>query len=165
LGRDGHEIRAQAFFVSDPDRFGGLSAEWFWEDKFTIPDPPVSWPIHNAATVLAKRKETGWSYPDLAKHYGVCAGTIKSAMKLARQTSADAASVPKRARRSRWEDLNWEEVILRMQNMPPEERTKVALARHFGVSPPTIDKALKLGEQVRLASLAATKVQEDESSK
>jgi hypothetical protein len=145
VGRDELEIRAKADYVADPHRFAGLGPEWFWQDDFQIPDPPLPWPEANAAAVLEKRKETGWSYPRLAEHYEVSIGTIKTAMKLGKAKCADPASLPKRARRPRWEELNWEKVLDRKRSVPPAEGTKVALARYFDVSPPTIGKALDLG--------------------
>jgi hypothetical protein len=143
LGPDGESARAGAYYVADPNRFAGLGPEWFWEDEYRVPDPPVSWAVKNAAAVAAKRAETGWNYPKLMEHFGVGKASIKAAMKHARKTDAAAAAQPARARPGRWEDTHWNEVA----RAKADDKTIAALARRFGKSPPTIVKALRLAEK------------------
>lgn len=55
------DLRAQANFIADPDRFVGLRDEWFWIDEFVIP-ASSSWAADNAEVVFRRRQATRFSY-------------------------------------------------------------------------------------------------------
>ena len=69
------DLRAQADFITDPDRFVGLGDQFFWIDEFRIPESS-SWAAEHAETVFRRRQESRFSYAKLAAEFGVTPPTI-----------------------------------------------------------------------------------------
>jgi hypothetical protein len=80
-------LQAAAHQAADVDRFAGLGPAWFWEDTFQVPRN-TCWSEEHAASVAAKKQETGWSLAKLAKHFGKSIPTIRLTLKKAQEAKA-----------------------------------------------------------------------------
>lgn len=140
--RDSDDLKEEADWACNADRFADHGPDWFWEDELSIPDAPDSWAAANAQDVANKRRETSWTLVQLAQHFGVHEQTIRKALKLALEKDPSLAAMPTKMPRARWEDSYYSEVAeLRRSGKSIRE-----LCSHFGKSPPLIRAALKLAE-------------------
>jgi len=137
------DLRALAEFAADPNRFNGLSDEWFWTDEFQIPGRPPSWATKYAEAVFRRRQEAKLSYKKLAAEFGVTAPTARAAVKhyLAEHPEArDEVDLPRGGpRRPRIDVAQFADEAARLWEAG---WSKLKLAEKFGCSSPIIDKAL-----------------------
>ena len=136
------DLRAQASFVADVDRFAGLGDEWFWEDEFTIPES-LSWAAENAEAVFRRRQTANLSYAKLATEFGVTPPTIGAAVRLYLADHPDESDIklPRGGKRRRKFDLS--QFADEARRLWDEGGwSKEELARKYGCSAPTVDKAI-----------------------
>jgi hypothetical protein len=139
----GAELRQEAHWAADVNRFADLGEDWFWEDESVIPEATF-WSKEHAWEV-AKLKIDGdhMTNERLAEHFGVTIPTIRKALRFAREQDPALAPLLGKIARTRWEDLNYCEVY----KLKTEKTMSVPqLAAHFGKSEPTIRKALELAQ-------------------
>lgn len=135
------DLRSQADFVADVERFAGLGDEWFWIDEFTIP-PTSSWASDNAEIVFRRRQETRFSYAKLAAEYGVTAPTIGAAIRCYLAAHPDATDIQLQRGGKRKPKFDLAKTGPEAKQRWLAGETKEKLARHFNCSLPTLDKAL-----------------------
>jgi DNA invertase Pin-like site-specific DNA recombinase len=138
------ELKAAAEFAADPNRFSGLSEDWFWTDTFQIP-VKKSWAEEHAEAVFRRRQEARLSFAKLAKEFGVTPPTIRSAIDayLADHPELkDEVDLPRGGKRP--PRFNIEEFAGEARALWKSGWSKLRLAEKYGCSTPVIDKALKL---------------------
>ena len=134
------DLRAQAEFIADSDRFAGLGDQWFWQDDFQIP-ASSSWAAKNAEAVFRRRQETRWSYAKLAVEFRVTAPTIGAAIQYYLDThpgTRDEVVLQRGGKRRPKFDLA--KFADEARQLWLEDWSKERLAKKFGCSPPTVDK-------------------------
>jgi uncharacterized protein (DUF433 family) len=142
---DAVEQKDAAHFAADPNRFGGLPASWFWEERASVPEK-TCWASDNAAEV-ARMRATGLTMEALARHFERTVPTIRKALRLAARTDVAVQSLPKKMPRPRWAIDHAEEVArLKRQGMSTAD-----LAAHFNKSDTTIREALVHAERQKPA--------------
>ena len=144
----------------DPGRFTGLEERWFHEDMLP-PRGPSFWSNDHAAEVADVRlSNPKWSVTQLAAHFGVSAPTIRKSLKLA----AELGLVPEGTDRPGHVRPSWPAdhaaEVDRVRRANPRWSVP-RLAAHFGVSEPTLRKALALaadpGEEVAPVDLPSAR--------
>jgi DNA-directed RNA polymerase specialized sigma24 family protein len=136
------DLKASADTAADPNRFAGLSEEWFWEDVFQIPEK--TWPFQEMAIGAATRRP-GQTHEKLAENFGVTVPTIRKALRYAAEVDERFRELPSKMPRDRWhEDHAHEVAAKKADGLGTDE-----LAAFFGKSDTTIRKAL---EHARKAS-------------
>jgi uncharacterized protein (DUF433 family) len=140
-GDDCARLQAAAHEAAEVNRFGGLGEEWFWQDEFAVPEP-TCWSREHAEEV-AELRQTGMTHEQLAKHFQVSVPTVRSALEHWRAKHPDAAAMPRKMPRPRWEVENAQEVS-RLRTLGYKLKD---LANHFGLCQETIRKAIRIAEQ------------------
>jgi len=135
------DLRAQAHFVADVDRFAGLGDEFFWVDEFLIPEA-LSWASENAEAVFRRRQATRASYAKLAVEFEVTPPTIGAAIRcfLAAHPEERDIELPRGGKRKPKFDLSTFADEARQLWIDGESKEK--LAERFGCSAPTVGKAI-----------------------
>ena len=140
---DSDELKNAAFFAADPYRFAGLGDQWFWIDEFTIPEASF-WAADNADTVFRRRQETHWPYAKLAVEFGVTPPTIGAAIRQYLKShpgERDEVQLKRGGKRPKKFDLSlFADEARRLWR--DEGWSKEKLAKKYGCSTPTIDKAI-----------------------
>ena len=144
----GFDMVAAANFAADPDRFAGLPDDWFWVDRFTIPDKEPGWSSANAEIVHRRyqeiERETGKtpSLSALAREFG------KSRPSISRALAISLNGRPEKPARNRGQgDVKVKDVpdiedeIVR-RHLAGEESKEIA--NRFGVHRNTVARALDL---------------------
>jgi hypothetical protein len=135
------DLRAQADFVADVDRFAGLSDQWFWIDEFKIPESS-SWASENAERVFRRRKAERLSFAKLAEEFGVTPPTIGAAVRayLEKHPEESDIELPCGGKRKPKFDLSTFADEARQLWIDGESKEK--LAKKYGCSAPTVGKAI-----------------------
>lgn len=136
------DLRAQANFIADPDRFVGLRDEWFWIDEFVIP-ASSSWAADNAEVVFRRRQATRFSYAQLAHEYQVTPPTIGAAIRHYLKThpsEKDEVCLQRGGKRRPKFDLT--KMADEARQLWIEGESKEKLAQKYGCSAPTVHKAI-----------------------
>lgn len=136
------DLRAQANFIADPDRFAGLGDEWFWIDEFVIP-APTSWVKENADAVFQRRQATRFSYAKLALEFGVTSPTIGAAICCYLKThpgQRDEVCLQRGGKRRPKFDLA--KMANEARQLWIEGQSQEKLAKKYGCSAPTVHKAI-----------------------
>jgi len=138
------DLRAQAEFAASSARFVGLGDEWFWHDEFRIPKS-TSWAAKNAEGVFRRRQESRLSYAKLAIEFGVTPPSIGAAIRqyLVKHPDAHDEVVLQRGGKRR-PKFNLTEIADEVRRLWLDGWSKLALAKKYGFSSPTVDKAIKL---------------------
>jgi hypothetical protein len=140
---DGVNMRALAEFAADSDRFAGLGEDWFWTDEFQIPDRPLSWVDQNAQRVFGRRQEAKLSHAKLAAEFGVSKPTIRAAINRHLATHPDAKDeVNLSSGGARPPKFDLTEFGHEARALWAAGWAKLKLAKKYGCSTPTIDKAI-----------------------
>ena len=134
-------LRDLAAFAADPHRFSGINEHWFDERTFTIP-VQVGWAEKNALIVAAKRKQ-GLTEHAIAVEQNVSLPTVRKALKIAKKTDPELASLPRKMPRARWDETHADEVFRRKQVGESLE----ALAREYKRCDETVRKAFIRGRK------------------
>lgn len=140
---DGEAEKAAVYLATDPDRFAGLGQEWFWTYEFQVPGRKRSWADENAARVFQRRQEFKMSYSELALEFGVTPPTIGAAIRRYLERNAgetDKVKLPHGGKRRPRIDVT--SFAMEARRLWEQGSSKEALAKKYGYSPPTIDKAL-----------------------
>lgn len=138
----GVDLRAQANFIADPDRFVGLGDEWFWIDEFVIP-ASSSWESENAESVFRRRQATHFSYAKLASEYGVTPPTIGAAIRFylkAHPDERDEVCLKRGGKRRPKFDLA--KIAHEARRLWINGDSKEKLAKQYSCSAPTVHKAI-----------------------
>lgn len=130
----------KATTVLDAERFKGYPDHYFWKEKLVLAKT-LSWAETYAAAVAARRRE-GVSMEALSEQFGVTPPTIRHALKIAKSLDPTLTDLPKKSRRSRWEESHFKEVA----RLHGEGKTVKELSQHFDVSEPLIRASLKLAQ-------------------
>lgn len=135
------DLRAQASFIADVDRFAGLSDDWFWIDEFRMP-ATFSWAAMNAEAVFLRRREARLSFAKLATEFDVTPPTARAAVRayLAAHPGEQDIALPRGGRRKAKFDLAAIADEARQRWIDGE--SKESLARRFACSAPTVGKAI-----------------------
>ncbi|MEX0585660.1 MAG: hypothetical protein WD176_03385, partial [Pirellulales bacterium] len=136
------DLRAQASFIADPDRFVGLGDEWFWIDEFSIPESS-SWSADNAEAIFRRRQESRLSYAKLAEEFGVTSPTIGAAIRHYLNTDPgerDAVILQRGGKRRPKFDLS--KFAEEAQRLWIDGWSKEKLAKRYECSAPTVGKAI-----------------------
>ena len=135
------DLRAQAHFVADVDRFAGLGDEFFWVDEFKIPEAS-SWASENAEAVFRRRQATRASYAALAVEFEVTPPTIGAALRcfLAAHPEECDIELPRGGKRKPKFDLST--IADEARQLWVDGEAKEKLAKRFGCSAPTVGKAI-----------------------
>lgn len=135
------DLRSQAEFVADVERFAGLSEEWFWIDEFTIPQSS-SWASENAETVFRRRQETRLSYAKLALEFGVTPPTIGAAIRCYLEAHPEESDIQLQRGGKRKPKFDLAKIGPEAKQLWLGGESKEKLATRYGCSPPTVDKAI-----------------------
>lgn len=135
-----HDSAQGAMDISDPERFSGLDACWFWEDVLEIPRA-LSWAEAHAAEVA--RLRATMTMEQLATHFGKTIPTIRNSLKKAIAAGVPTSDLPKKLPRACWAKEHAAEILA----MKKEGKSTLEIARHFGKSDTTIRAALKLAQR------------------
>lgn len=135
------DLRAQADFIADVDRFAGLGDEWFWTDEFTIP-VSSSWASENAETVFRRRKESQLPYSKLAKEFGVTSPTIGAAIRIYLAAHPDESDIKLQRGGKRKPKFDLASFCDEARQLWIEDWSKEKLAKKYGCSAPTVGKAI-----------------------
>ena len=135
------DLRAQAHFVADVERFAGLGDEFFWVDEFTIPEAS-SWASEHAEAVFRRRQTTRASYATLAAEFKVTPPTIGAAIRcfLAVHPEERDIELPRGGKRKPKFDLAT--IADEARQLWVDGESKEKLAKRFGCSAPTVGKAI-----------------------
>ena len=153
LTKDAGELKSAAFQVGDPSRFAGLDEQWFWVDRFQVPQQ-IYWPEKHAREVAEWRLANAASMQVLVQHFGKTPPTLRKALQIAKETyGVDALGREvSRPNKPYWARDNAARVAEFMRQ--PDQTIKAAAA-YFAKSEPTIGKALKFALEPRSASPVA----------
>lgn len=136
------ELKAQAHFIANPQRFASLDDSWFWTDRISIPKE-VSWPVAHAEAVFRRRQESRWPYSQLALEFDVSAPTIGAAIRayLATHPSErDNVQLKRGGKRRPKFDLSV--FADEAKGLWLGGKSKQELAIKYGCSEPTVTKAI-----------------------
>lgn len=135
------DLRAQADFIADVDRFAGLGDEWFWIDEFAIPESS-SWASQNAEAVFRRRQAERLPYSQLATEFGVTSPTIGAAIRLYLAAHPDESEIhlPRGGKRKPKFDLAQFADEARQLWIDGDSLEK--LAKRYDCSAPTVKKAI-----------------------
>lgn len=154
--RPREDLQATVEWATDPHRFAGLDERWFETCEFQIP-LRTSWAEQSALDVARYRLEHRATLEQLSAHFQKSIPTIRKALAFARDQGLDASETMLRLPRGRqWARQNMTRVA---EYLNSTGSTLRAAARHFGVSEPTIRKALRLS---RAETIAVSRVAEPE---
>lgn len=140
---DDEELEAARDFVTDPRRFAGLGDEWFWMDRFQVPDGPLSWVARNAEAVFQRRQEARLSFDKLGDEFGVSGPTARAATQhyLAEHPGAvDAVRLRPGGKRPPKFDVA--EFAVEARQLWEAGWSKLRLASKYACSTSVIDRAL-----------------------
>lgn len=138
------DLRAQANFVADPDRFAGLGDEWFWLDELRIPESSC-WARDHAEIVFWRRQKSRLSYAKLAAEFGVTSPTIGAAIRWYLKThpgERDEVVLQRGGKRRPKFDLS--QFADEARQLWIDGWSKEKLARKYRCSPPTVGKAIAI---------------------
>ena len=135
------DLRAQAHFIADVDRFAGLGDEFFWIDEFKIPEAS-SWARDNAAAVFARRKAERLSFAQLAAEFGVTPPTIGAAIRCYLEAHPADRDIELQRGGKRKPKFDLSTFADEARQMWIEGESKEALAKRYGCSAPTVGKAI-----------------------
>ncbi len=135
------DLRAQADFVADVDRFAGLGDEWFWIDEFTIP-ATLSWAELHAEAVFQRRQAERLSYAKLAAEFGVTPPTIGAAVRAYLEAHPDESDIQLQCGGKRKPKFDLATFADEARRLWIDGVSKEKLARQFGCSAPTVGKAI-----------------------
>jgi len=141
--------KAAADAAADPNRFAGLSEEWFWEDTFQI--PRKVWPFQEMAVEVSIQRLAGQTHEQLAETFGVTVPTIRKALRYAADMDERFKDMPRKMARACWHQDHALEVAAKQA----EGLGTDALVAHFGKCDKTILKALAYAKQTTVATPAA----------
>lgn len=127
-----------ALEITDPERFSGLDACWFWEDALEIPRS-LSWAEAHAAEPL----RASMTMEQLAAHFGKAIPTIRNALRKAAAAGMPVSNLPRKLLRACWAKEHAAEIVA----MKKEGKGTLEIAKHFGKSDTTIRAALKLAQR------------------
>jgi len=131
-------LEAMNYTVLNPSRFAGLGPEWFWVDSLQVPTRRT-WPEEHALEVANFRLAHRVSQKATALHFKVSVPTVRIALRIAQDLGVDATDgAMKMARKPNWAKAN----ALAVTRFVDSGATLREAAGHFGVSEPTIAKAL-----------------------
>ena len=139
----GVDLRAQADFVADVDRFAGLGDEWFWIDEFVIPESSC-WASDHADVVFQRRHETRWSYAKLAEEFDVTPPTIGAAIRKYLATHPEAADIELQRGGKRRPKFDLTKFAAEARQLWIDGWSKEKLAKKYDCSAPTVGKAIAL---------------------
>lgn len=158
----GIDLRAQANFIANSERFAGLGDEWFWTDEFSIPESS-SWAAENAAAVFRRRQETRLSFRKLAEEFKVTSPTVRAAIShYLRQhpDERDEVHLQRGGKRPCKFDLT--QFANEARRLWKEGWSKEKLAKKYGCSAPTVSKAIALTYSQENVSMPTTEGARDE---
>jgi len=136
------DLRAQASFAADTQRFAGLGEEWFWVDEFSIPIR-TSWSEVNAKVVFRRRQKSRLSYAKLASEFGVTRPTIAAAIRRYLEDHPDEHDgVILQGGGKRRPKFDLSEFCDEARELWNAGWSTEKLAKKFGCSSPTITKAI-----------------------
>jgi len=135
----GNVEHGSALDITDPERFSGLEACWFWEDVLEVPRS-LSWAETHAVEVA--RLRATMTMEQLAAHFGKTIPTIRNALRKAAGAGVPVSDLPKKLPRACWAKEHAAEIIA----MKQQGKGTLEIARHFGKSDTTIRAALKLAQ-------------------
>ena len=145
-GNEDSQLREIAEHVTNPDRFAGMPDDWFWTDRFLIPEKSC-WSKDNASAVLKRylelQSKTGKkpSCNALAKEFGKSRPTILQALDYAQ--SEHAESTTKHRRTSTVKIKGNVEIERRIEEMHDAGVLEKDIASEIGTSRSSITAALK----------------------
>lgn len=143
IGPEGKELDTAAVFATDPERFSGLGPEWFEEIEFDVPHEKHLYQIC-ASEVFHLRQEKELSYAKLAKVFGVTPPTVRAAVEYYLETHPDAKdNVKLQCGGKRPPKFDLSKIGPEARVLWESRWSKLKLAKKYGCSPPTIDKALE----------------------
>ena len=150
------DLRAQANFIANSERFAGLSDEWFWTDEFRIPES-ISWAAENATAVFRRRQETRFSFRKLADEFKVTPPTVRAAIRhflTEHPDEREEVCLRRGGQRPRKFDLA--QFSGEARQLWTEGWSKEKLARKYGCSAPTVSKAIALAYSPENLSMPTT---------
>ena len=140
---DCEDFKAAAYAAANPDRFANLPDDWFWLDEFRMPDSTPCWAEDNAEAVFMRRQESRLSHAQLAVEFGVTRPTIRAAIRRYEQTHPGAEDqVYLQRGGKRRPKFNLASFADEARSLWLEGWSMEKLAKKFGCSAPTIEKAL-----------------------
>tara|TARA_E500000305_G_scaffold78256_2_gene63903 strand:- start:478 stop:1716 length:1239 start_codon:yes stop_codon:yes gene_type:complete len=143
IGPEGKELESAAAFATDPERFTGIGPEWFEEIEFDVPHEKHWYQIY-ASEVFHRRQEKELSFAKLAKKFGVTPPTVRAAVEYYLETHPDAKdNVKLQCGGKRPPKFDLSKIGPEARVLWESRWSKLKLAKKYGCSPPTIDKALK----------------------
>lgn len=143
IGPESKELDTAAVFATDPERFSGLGPEWFEEIEFDVPHEKHLYQIC-ASEVFHLRQEKELSYAKLAKVFGVTPPTVRAAVEYYLETHPDAKdNVKLQCGGKRPPKFDLSKIGPEARVLWESRWSKLKLAKKYGCSPPTIDKALE----------------------
>jgi transposase len=143
---DPEEIRAMADFAADPNRFAGLSEDWFTIYTFDVPRRK-SWAEEHAAEVGELRR-SGLTEEQIARRLDKSIPTVRKSLKYARAADKSLSLLPRKIPRKRWHEEHAEEI----GKLQAVGMTTSQLAAKFEVSDTTIRSAVKHFENTKCQS-------------
>lgn len=153
---NGVDLRAQANFVANSERFAGLSDEWFWTDEFTIPES-TSWAAENATAVFRRRQETRFSFRKLAEEFKVTPPTVRAAiLHYLKEHPDERDEVCLRRGGQRPPKFDLSQFAGEARRLWMEGWSKEKLAKKYGCSAPTVSKAIALAFSQENLSMPTT---------
>ena len=140
-GIDEEQDEILSELASNPDRFVGLSDEWFWEIKLQIPESKT-WAEKNSEAVFQRRLDGQLSFTQLADEFGVSRPTIAAAVKQHLELHPDAVDLKLRSGGKRGPKVDLDVFADEALSLFNQGWSKLRLAERFGYSTPVITKAL-----------------------
>jgi DNA-directed RNA polymerase specialized sigma24 family protein len=135
------DLRAQADFVADVDRFAGLGDEWFWIDEFTVPESS-SWAKENAEQVFLRRQAERLSFAKLAEEFGVTPPTIGAAVRAYLEKHPDESDIELGRGGKRKPKFDLAAIADAARQRWIDGESKEQIAKKYGCSAPTVGKAI-----------------------
>lgn len=135
------DLRAQAHFVADVDRFAGLGDEWFWLDEFKMPESS-SWASEHAEAVFGRRKAERLSFAKLAVEFGVTPPTIGAAVRCYLEAHPDERDIELQCGGKRKPKFDLSTFADEARQLWIDGESKEKLALRYGCSAPTVGKAI-----------------------
>lgn len=153
IGPECQELDAAAIFATDPDRFAGLSPEWFEDIEFDVPAERHWYQLH-ATEVFQRRQEARLSYGKLAAEFNVTHPTIRAAIRYYLEKHPEAEdNVKLQCGGKRPPKFNLASFGHEARELWEAGMSKLKLADRYGCSSPTIEKALNWSYQQEGRSL------------
>ncbi len=150
------DLRAQANFIANSERFAGLGDEWFWTDEFSIPES-TSWAAENAAAVFRRRQEARLSFRKLAEEFKVTSPTIRAAIHhYLHEHPEERDEVQLKSGGQRPCKFDLSKFAADAKKLWTEGWSKERLAEKYGCSAPTVSKAIAWAYNQENISMPAT---------